>query len=240
MRITFWTIVSILITMTSCDDGICIEGRGPVLEQELVVPQFDGIDLMVAGNVKLRQGTEQKVLVGAEANIFDRLQTNVRHGTWEINLGPGCYRDYELEIDITVSDISEVVLSGSGDIGLDNFDEQNDLMLVISGSGNMELASFSGTEKADISISGSGSVYFNSDFTDLHDLDINISGSGNIYAFPVETKNCYVSIPGSGNCEVRVTDLLDANISGSGNIFYKGNPTIKSIITGSGAIINTN
>jgi hypothetical protein len=240
MKIKFLALGLLAVAMTSCDNDLCIDGRGPVFEQELQVDNFIGFDLMEAGDVTVYQGTEQKVLVRAEANIFDRLETDVRSGVWEIDLGRGCFRDYELSIEITVTDLEEVILSGSGDIYIDDFDDQEELLVDISGSGDIEIGSFSGTEEIDISISGSGNIDIVTDFPDLEEMNINISGSGKVKAFPAETRNCYINISGSGSCEVSVTDLLDVNISGSGSIFYKGFPMVKSKITGSGTINDAN
>ena len=43
-----------------------------------------------------------------------------------------------------------------------------------------------------------------------------------------------------GDAEVRVANRLDVRISGSGDVFYKGQPEINDIITGSGDVIDAN
>ena len=45
-----------------------------------------------------------------------------------------------------------------------------------------------------------------------------------------------VSVSGSGNAKVNVSDRLDAEISGSGSIIYLGDPEISAITRGSGRI----
>jgi hypothetical protein len=47
-----------------------------------------------------------------------------------------------------------------------------------------------------------------------------------------------LSVSGSGNCNCRINESLEAVILGSGNINYRGNPKIDSKVTGSGRIIS--
>jgi len=47
----------------------------------------------------------------------------------------------------------------------------------------------------------------------------------------------YITIPGSGDCEVNVSGSLEVSIAGSGDVKYKGNPDkVKSSIAGSGDV----
>ncbi len=68
----------------------------------------------------------------------------------------------------------------------------------------------------------------------------NLTGTGNVdaYALPVDT--CAITITGTGNCRVRVNELLVVTLTGTGNVYYKGNPSIISSVTGTGRIINDN
>ncbi|MEJ2636087.1 MAG: DUF2807 domain-containing protein [Calditrichia bacterium] len=68
----------------------------------------------------------------------------------------------------------------------------------------------------------------------------NLTGTGNVdaYALPVDT--CTITITGTGNCRIRVNELLVVTLTGTGNVYYKGNPSIISSVTGTGRIINDN
>jgi hypothetical protein len=107
--------------------------------------------------------------------------------------------------------------------------------LMISGSGNISMMLNAGLLKS--TISGSGEI----DLTGSADEHrIAISGSGDIRSFGMPTLNTFISISGSGSCEVNVQNLLDVNISGSGDVYYIGYPEITSDISGSGGIYNRN
>ena len=86
---------------------------------------------------------------------------------------------------------------------------------------------------------GSGNVSI-TDPMETTNLDIFLNGSGSFFGFPLSAQSCQVDIIGSGNCEVTANQELDVIIEGSGSVFYKGTPTIKEHITGSGRVVNSN
>jgi len=67
-----------------------------------------------------------------------------------------------------------------------------------------------------------------------------ISGSGDINAFDMNTKEASISIKGSGDCKVNVSDTLTSEIAGSGDVYCRGNPRISSTIKGSGSLKGQN
>ncbi|GET23218.1 head GIN domain-containing protein [Prolixibacter denitrificans] len=230
-----------ILLLISCDsDTTRITGEGPVVTKTITVPDFTGIDLAGAANIIITQGATQTVEVSAQQNIIDRLETNVSGGIWTVKLEDGNYTNYDLTIYITVPTISSLLVSGSGNIKVNDFTGQDDLALTITGSGNIEMNAFGGCENLSVTITGSGNVMGTKDFSDLKNLDVVISGSGNFAAYPIVSDNCHISIPGSGVCFVTVNDTLNISISGSGSVFYRGSPTVTQTITGSGVVMNTN
>ena len=89
------------------------------------------------------------------------------------------------------------------------------------------------------SSSGSGNIHV-TQFENQPELEINLYGSGSFMGYPMQVADCRIRIEGSGECEVNVTDKLDAAIKGSGNIYYKGHPRITTDIKGSGTLISSN
>jgi hypothetical protein len=244
MRTTFgFLIIAIIasLSFTSCvKDLVCKDGEGGIETRTFDLDPFQGIILEESAYVTIKQSDTQKVTVTGHQNILDRLKQDVEGSIWEIDLGRGCFDDYELKIDIEIPDLKRILLSGSGDIIVDDFDEQGDLDILISGSGYIKLGSFSGTEEVNVSIPGSGEVYASSDFPDLKDLDLNIPGSGEFQGYNMVTDNCDVTISGSGDVYVYVTEYLKVLITGSGDVHYRGDPDIDVTITGSGDVINDN
>jgi hypothetical protein len=228
------------LTLSSCTgDGICTSGDGNKETVTFHLDDFSALDLAESGIVTISQGDVQKVTVTGDGNIIDLLETDVRNGVWTVELENGCYRDYDLKIDITIPDLHSIFLSGSGKIYVNAFDKQPNLDISISGSGKVELERFQDTRNLDVRISGSGDVIGYDKFDVLKNLDIRISGSGNYDAYPLETKNADIKISGSGDCYTAVNNTLDVSISGSGRVRYHGNPTVNKNITGSGSVRKT-
>ena len=90
-----------------------------------------------------------------------------------------------------------------------------------------------------ISYSGSGDVSVDSPMkTDY--LELSLLGSCSFKGFSMSADHCQVDISGSGNCEISAAKELDVSIDGSGSVYYRGRPSIKDHISGSGRVIDAN
>jgi len=229
-------------TFSSCvKEVFCEDGEGDLVNVILDLDEFTGINSMGADDVYITQGDQQKVEVRGHENIIERLETEVKNGTWDISLEDGrCYTDYVLKVYITVPVIEEISITGSADIFVDDFENQNSLEIDITGSGDIELKDFLKCESLKVDVTGSGNIECRGEFDNLKELEIDIAGSGNFEGYEAPSQHCDIQISGSGNCEVNVNEKLEIKISGSGNIYYKGNPYISTNITGSGDIIDAN
>ncbi|MFC2124689.1 head GIN domain-containing protein [Bacteroidota bacterium] len=244
MKTLYINIIAIAVAgilFLSCEESrICVRGEGTITTKTLSISDFTGVDLTEAANVVIAQGSSQEVSVTGHPNIIDRLSTNVSGNTWAIDLEKGCYDGYELTVNITVPDINDITLSGTGNITINDFTNQEDLFLSIPGAGDINLNSFTGSENLSINVSGVGTISANGEFPDLKRLNLKFSGSGNYHGYPIASDACEINIPGTGNCYVYVREILDIKIGGSGSIYYKGNPTITKDISGSGNVIDDN
>ncbi len=213
--------------------GRGIKGEGPIITKDLDVSSFTGIVLANSANVYVTQGSTQKITAEGQANIIDNLKTKVKGNNWVISFRDNVAKYKTLKIYITVPTITNLTVSGSGNlITKSNFDGLDDLDVHISGSGNIEALVDGGD--VDSHISGSGNISL---VGSAQKLDIHISGSGNVNSYKMETKKCKVHISGSGECRVNVRNDLNVSISGSGDVSYKGDPdNVRSKISGSGDV----
>ena len=69
-----------------------------------------------------------------------------------------------------------------------------------------------------------------------NDFEAFITGSSRLNAFGFTAKNVKINIEGNGFASISVVDRLKVNITGSGTVYYKGNPLVTSIITGTGRV----
>lgn len=218
----------------------CIQGEGPIVEQELSISEFSKINLRTSFDVIVSQGPVQKVLAVGNQNIIDHLNRNVFGNQWNIDFDMGCYSNFDLTIYITVPSIDQIKLSGSGKIELEDFNQPNDLTVLISGSGGFTMNDFESAENLFVNISGSGGFYANKKVTCFNNVTVRCSGSGSFKGYSIESMDYTATTTGSGNCYVYASESLNATTSGSGSIFYKGNPLVDSHSTGSGRVIHSN
>jgi hypothetical protein len=241
-KLSILFVLLIAISFTSClRDVFCIEGKGDIVTVELELDDFNAINAIGVFDIFITQGSTQHVEIKGEENIIDHLETNVTGNIWDIQLDDDhCYTDYNLTLYIEVPDIEEITITGSSDVYIEDFTEQESLELNIIGSGDVEINEFLGCENLEIKISGTGDIDCKGQFDNLKQLDIDVTGSGDFDGFYAITDYCNINISGSGDCEVYVLKELDVNISGTGNIYYKGNPSITTNISGLGDIYNEN
>ena len=72
------------------------------------------------------------------------------------------------------------------------------------------------------------------------DLEIDFRGIGNVYAYGLMVDACVVLNSGTGDCKVRVNEILEVDISSLGNVYYQGTPEINCSDSGPGQLINDN
>lgn len=212
--------------------GMGIKGEGPVVSKNLDVSGFHGVTLAFSGDVYLKQGSGYSVKAEGQANIIDNIKTNVSDGIWKIGFEKNVRNHKGLKIFITMPDLTQAKISGSGNIQTEgNFRNVNDLALAVSGSGNVNVDV--DAKNIESRISGSGNISI-AGATGGH--TIAISGSGDVHAYNLKSMTCSVRISGSGDCQVDVGENLDVSISGSGDVTYQGRPRIKSKSSGSGSV----
>ncbi|MDE3254056.1 MAG: DUF2807 domain-containing protein, partial [Bacteroidota bacterium] len=98
-------------------------------------------------------------------------------------------------------------------------------------SGDMQLEI--NTPSLESEIAGSGTLTLTGE---TRDQRIQISGVGNYKAEDLKSENATVRIAGSGDVKVFAANTLDIRIAGVGSVYYKGDPTIKQSVSGSGDV----
>lgn len=238
-RFLSFAILLSIVFAYSCKEDTCIHGAGPIVTQDIDIAAFHTFRSFGNFNIVLKEGDEISVQAETQENIIPFITTSVVDSVWDVNLQNGCYNDYQLTIYITHPSIKEFGILGSGNITiLNRLDSIDNLYIYIGGSGNIQANDsliISSNLYADIS--GSGNIILKGS---VPNQNISIPGAGNYSAFDLLSEDCTITIPGSGNVMVNVSNTMDVFISGSGTVSYIGEPDITQTITGSGEIIDAN
>jgi hypothetical protein len=207
--------------------------NGQTTRETRTVPAFSGLALTMSANVFISQGSQQKVEVEASKDVMDIIKTEIDGNTLKLTTKEGRWRDIgKVSIYITMPVISELSISGSGNMSCQTTVKSEDIEIVISGSGSVSLPKL---ESSDISvtITGSGNVSLGGN-NSQGKLETLITGSGDFNGEELQVANGDIRITGSGSARVNVLKELETNITGSGSVLYKGNPMVNANATGSG------
>ncbi|MBN2519590.1 MAG: DUF2807 domain-containing protein [Bacteroidales bacterium] len=204
-------------------------------KEERNVPEFKGINLGVAANVYVSQEVPQKVVLEGPEDVLELIKTEVENNKLKIiRRDWGFGWDKKINIYISVAELNELSVSGSGNIELMTPLKTDYIDLNISGSGKIEIENLS-ANKIESHISGSGDLLLNGNNI-VEDHELYISGSGGMNAQNLPVNNYDIKISGSGSAKIKSLKNLNANVSGSGQIYYTGDALIDANISGSGKI----
>ena len=194
----------------------CLRGTGNLVSEDRSLPNFTAIVNTIPANVFITQGDLEDVRVEARSDIIGDIRTVINLETLTIRVEE-CIQDLGgVEIHVTIPEITDLTITGVG-----NMTAVNDLVVT----------------QLDLSLTGVGNFNLRGS---AQNLDIDIAGSGSINAFPFETDICDINISGEGDAEVFVNDELDVTITGVGDVFYQGMPVVTSTITGVGTVVDAN
>ncbi len=239
-RVSSLVALVILFSLSGCyidlddDDDNCVSGRGSFETDTYDFSEFSRISNALNADIRITTGrSNHSVSVTAENNILDEIRVRTRGGELILE-SDRCIQSSDIQIDISVFELTDLFSAGNADIQVTNIWETDDLTINLSGSGT--IAAILEVLNTDISISGSGLIDLTGTSTNA---EVSIAGSGDYEAFGLKTRNVEVTISGAGNAEIFVEGDLTGAISGSGLINYKGSPESVNVnITGSGRVIN--
>ncbi len=190
-----------------------VRGSGVTATETRQLPAFNGIDLAGVSTVTVHVGATQMVVVRADDNLIKRITTDVQGGTLVVGEHGNFSNNRPLNVDITVPNLTNATLRGSGIIRIDGV-HAGRFTVGLPGSGVLTVTGV------------------------VANLDANLLGSGDLQLQNLAAHDVTATLSGSGRLQVQATGTLDASIAGSGEIVYSGNPaTVKQSISGSGAIL---
>jgi hypothetical protein len=215
-------------------------------KKTLELPEFKSIYVNSNYTVYLKQTNKQEVNVEALTEIYELTTIKVENGILMINVerkpdspNKSIWAKIDdiklkptMKLMVSLKNVSELQVNGNGKIISENSIASDYISLSVAGSGSIELDVKGNNLKTEVS--GSGTVTLKGYATTN---DISMSGSGNMNAFACELENAKIKMSGSGNCELNVSNTLDAIVMGSGVLKHKGNTkNLTKKVYGSGSV----
>lgn len=211
---TFIIIIVITIVLCfGCGINIPVKGSGKAVSEKRGISGFHTVDLKGSMDVEVTRSDEFKCIVKGDDNIVPLIITEVKGQRLSISAKQSYSARQKLNIFLEMPELTEVVLSGSGNINMADV-TKNTVSLRISGSGDI------------VAIGEARQVI------------ATVSGTGNLQIERLVAEHVDVTINGSGDASVWAKQSLNARVNGSGNIIYAGDPDdIYNDVNGSGDIV---
>lgn len=193
-----------------------IAGDGSVVSVQRNAKDFYSIHVFGQTAVDIKGGTSFGVEVNGYENILPHLETTVENGTLLIRFDQSVVVSNDnTKVSVTMPSLVSLISEGSGEI-------------TVGGPFvNMDIFSIEKTGLGDIEVSNATAKSFK----------LTLNGNSNFNGFGLSCNNAVVNLNGNGLAELNVSANLNATINGDGIIYYKGNPEVKSNITGNGQVI---
>ncbi|MNQ63722.1 hypothetical protein D3C85_781140 [compost metagenome] len=219
----------------SWQDDVKVSGAGALVEQQH--PLGREVTRVLAGvpaNIHLVAGEASSIHIRGQGNLLPYLELTEKGDKLEIEVKEG-YRlapTEPLEITITLPELHELALAGTGNGELRDF-KGDELVLSVAGTGDI-VASGLELNRLEGNIAGLGNLDLGQGSVRV--VALNIAGAGGVKGAGLASEEVEVSIAGSGEVEVRAQSRLKIEIAGSGSVSYWGDPELTSEIAGSGLV----
>lgn len=215
-----------------------IKGNGNITTKTVSTGDYDTVKVVGSMDVHLEAGNEGNITIETDSNILESVVIEEQNGTLKIKMKKGVSYKSKHGVHVTVpfESLSEVSLTGSGDVDSKDALKGSNLKVNVTGSGDVVLPVAMSNVEA--TITGSGDVGLSGE---TQNLEVKVTGSGDFSGSKLTSQNTEVSVSGSGDARVVAKDNLVARVYGSGDIEYSGNPNKRDTKTsGSGDITNVN
>jgi len=194
------------------------------------VSDFNSISYALPGKLTIIPGNKESLIIKGDEEEVGKIITEVKDNDLKIYTKSHTSINKDFEIVVTITQLNELSIAGSGDVEIKGVLKSNHFELDLSGSGDVICERIEGAH-LEVEIAGSGDVTMAGK---VAKIEIDIAGSGKVNTENLESENAEVSIAGSGSAWVWVNEKLDSDIVGSGNVYYKGKPLIDAETVGSG------
>lgn len=219
------------LVMFSCQSHVL---TGQTVKETRDVSTFEGVGLAFSGDIYITQGSPQKVVIEADKNVMEIIETRVEGGKLILKTQNGSWRNLgDIKVYITMPKINYLSISGSGDMICETGINTQEIEVEVSGSGSVRVNKLA-SDEVEAVITGSGDITLAGSDHAARELDVKITGSGSFKGADLAAGEAIVTITGSGSATVHAVNELETNITGSGSVLYRGKPLVNASATGSG------
>ena len=236
--IKFLIAILVATTTSSCIVDLrlgSVNGNGNVItEDRMVDTGFDQVKGSAGIDVYLIEGTEEKIVVEADENLLEIIETEISNGKLTIGTtsGKNIGRCKSKKVFVTYKQLESIASSSGADVIANNVVKSKTLTLDASSGSDLEVEVFANelfvesSSGADIRVSGKTSK-----------LVADASSGSSINAKELKAISCNAEASSGADVTVNVKENLKAAASSGGDIIYYGDPEVATSRSGrSGSI----
>ncbi len=213
--------------------GPSVKGNGNVTEEVRQVAEFDQIHVSRGMNVYVSQGSPAKVVVIADNNLHEVIETKVEGSVLKVYVNENIRWAKEKKVMVTVEKLSGLETSSGSNAWSQNQIMSEDLDMKASSGANITMDVNAKYLKADCS---SGANIKISGLA--KEAELETSSGANLKGEELKAENCKMKASSGGNVSSTVNGRLEAKASSGGNVVYYGEPTETDVNTSSGGNIH--
>lgn len=226
-------IISVLALMAAYTLTRAQEGeKDGIITEERQLPSFNAIDAGGALEVILTTGESQKVNVEAEAEIMDKIITEVKNDILYITSKDLKLRKNteDIKVYVTAVNLHTLTAHGATDINGESLIEAEKFVLDASGASSVKL-------DLDVSslrskISGASDVILSGR---AKEHNIHLSGAGSLKAKSLVTEKTDYLLEGASDAFLNVTKSLSGESKGASDVKYIGDPETSLVTKNEGS-----
>ncbi len=213
----------LVTTITSCHFDMHLKhenGNGNVETEEREVTQdFDQVKGSRGLDVYLTEGNENKIVVEADENLLNLIETNISNGKLTITSSKNIGKAKAKKVHVTFVTLTSIEASSGSDVVGNSVIKSESLTLDSSSGADLEVEVFTKelyaetSSGADIDVTGKASK-----------LSAKASSGSDLNAKKLEVITCNAKASSGANITVNVKEKIDAKASSGGDVRYYGNP----------------
>ena len=216
-----------ILLLGSCNfDAIIgqVHGNGNVeTDERMVSESFSEVKGSAGLDVYLTEGSENKIIVEADENLLDIIETEINNGRLNITAKQNIGRSKSKKVHVTYKELDEIYASSGADIIGNSVIKSEKITLDASSGSDIDVEIFAKevivetSSGADIHVTGKATL-----------LMASSSSGSQINAKELIVINCNADASSGANITVNVKEKLSTEATSGGNIRYYGNPSAVS------------
>lgn len=194
-------------------------GNGNVKEEVRDCNKFDAISVARGMNVYVTQGPETRVVVVADENLLEYIETDVSDRTLRITCTKGIHKAKSKKVMVTVPNLEKVNATAGSNFFTETPIKISSLEIRATAGSNIHFNMEEG--EAEISASAGSNIFLSGN---TKSMKVKANSGSNVKAGELLVGTVEAKVSSGANIWLNVSGNLHAEASSGGNIFYTGTP----------------